>query len=333
MAGNSFIDGTSQAYSLDLDLVSQALRQNPYVRSRSSTPIYCDDGPDGMRPENSLVYAKRAAETGARQLSRFHDGRVLLERECTGENAIDPEYWLSRAAYFSTECEKLRAIDDHRASRSITPEIINPSLYATELERARCSADNCARLLLRFPAGKALVEAECSEPSTVDVDYWRNKKEFFETQIELEFERTKEGYARNAAESVARELATFPAGKALLEAEDQANSKTCPIDWQSRKDFYQKEYDKLEQGFWDRWKRTHMGDELDEAGNSLGDRPSRKNDKLSKGIANLHWCTEGPHIPCTVTGNATGNHSIDKTLNFLERWRNWFSTAIRPLVL
>lgn len=56
----------------------------------------------------------------------------------------------------------------------------------------------------------------------------------------------------------ARDLATFPAGKALLEAEDHGDSATDPGYWWNKKKYYEAEYDKLQEEFWERWKCTHL---------------------------------------------------------------------------
>lgn len=54
----------------------------------------------------------------------------------------------------------------------------------------------------------------------------------------------------------ARDLAAFPAGKALLEAEDHGDSAMDPGYWWSKKKYHEAGYDKLREDFWERGKGT-----------------------------------------------------------------------------
>ena len=86
----------------------------------------------------------------------------------------------------------------------------------------------------------------------------RNKKKLYSAQLKVELERTKLERAKRFADSRARDLATFPAGKALLEAEDHEDSATDPRYWWNKKKYYEAEYKKLKQEFWEQWKSTHL---------------------------------------------------------------------------
>ena len=44
----------------------------------------------------------------------------------------------------------------------------------------------------------------------------------------------------------------------MLEAEDHGDSATDPGYWWNKKKYYEAEYDKLQEEFWERWKRTHL---------------------------------------------------------------------------
>jgi hypothetical protein len=232
-----------------------------------------------------LKDAKQCAGHWARRLAEYHEGRVLLDAEDPGEYATDSKYWFARAACYKAEYEKLEEEDYHRASGSVTPGVACSDMpWYTELARAKCEAGNVARLLADFPAGKALLEAEDHgssikdgeywwalenfqkpppeveghEDSITDPEYWWNKKRFYSAQLKAELERTKLERAKRSADSRARDLATFPAGKTLLEAEDHRDSAMDPGYWRSKKRYYKAEYNKLEQEYWDRWKHTYL---------------------------------------------------------------------------
>ncbi len=221
----------------------------------------------------------------ARRLAEYHEGRVLLDAEDPGEYATDSKYWFARAACYRAEYEKLEKEVYHRASGSVTPGIACPDMpWYTEVARAKCEAGNVARLLADFPAGKALLEAEdhgssikdgnywwtlenFQKPplevegygdSITDPEYWWNKKRFYNAQLKAEMETTILQRAKQSADSRARDLATFPAGKTLLEAEDHRDSAMDPGYWRSKKRYYKAEYDKLEQEHWDRWKHKNL---------------------------------------------------------------------------
>ena len=269
MAG-SFADGTLPYYFVDLDYVGRHLEWNPLPRDRQATQqLWWDrcetvsksaqqDRREPCRANFSLEDAMRCAGQYARLLAIYHGGRIILDAEDPGEDASDPEFWFARAEYYRLEHEKLREEDYHRASGSVTPKVTNSELWETELDRAKGSAENTAGLLVQFPAGKSLLEAEDHGDSITDPDYWWSKERFYRTQLKVELERTKLERAKRSADLRARNLATFPAGKALLEAEDHGDSATDPGYWWNKKKYYEAEYDKLKQEFWERWKRTHL---------------------------------------------------------------------------
>lgn len=91
-----------------------------------------------------------------------------------------------------------------------------------------------------------------------DPAYWRNKEKLYSAQLKVELQRTKLERAKRSADSRARDLATFPAGKVLLDAEDHGDCVVDPGYWWNKKKYYEAEYDKLQEEFWERWKRTHL---------------------------------------------------------------------------
>ena len=139
-------------------------------------------------------------------------------------------------------------------------------------------------MLADFPASKALLEAKDHGNLTKDNDYqqslenfqkplpkvkdygdsitdptyWRNKEKFYSTQLNTELQRTKLERAKRSADSRARDLATFPIGKALLDTKDHGDSTTNPRYQQNKKKYYKAEYKRLKQEFQERQKRTHL---------------------------------------------------------------------------
>ncbi len=270
MAG-SFADGTLPFYFLDLDEANRKLEWNPLPRDREATQHQwwdrvetVSDSAQQRRKERcrspaSLQDAMEYAGRYAKSLAIYHGGRVILDAEDPGEYASDPEFWFTRAEYYRLEHDRLQEEDYHRASRSVTPKVMNPVLWKTELDRAKGTAGNTAGLLVQFPAGKALLEAEDHGDSITDPDYWWSKESFYRAQLKAEVERTKLERAKRSADSRARDLATFPAGKVLLDAEDHGDFVTDPGYWWDKKKYYKAEYDKLRKEFWERWKRTYLG--------------------------------------------------------------------------
>ena len=291
MAGSSFVYENCHSFFADLDHVNRRLEWNPHPRDREQVQSWWDRGTVSesvlrYNREHALESSKKCAERYARSLAYYHGGRVILDAEDSGEHASDYSYWWDRAEYYKVEHEKLEEEDYHRASRSVTPGVAIPNVpWYTELDRAKCCAGNVARLLADFPAGKALLEAEDHGNLTKDGDYWwsmenfqknspevedhgdsitdpaywRNKEKFYSAQLDVELEKTRLERAKRSADSRARDLATFPAGKALLQSEDHGDSATDPGYWWNKKEYYEAEYRKLREEFWERWKRTHLG--------------------------------------------------------------------------
>ena len=298
MAGSSFVNETCHSHFADLNHVNRRLEWNPHPRDRGEAmqehwwnwmdrreSEKVSESGWRHRREHALENAKKCAERYARLLARYHGGRIILDAEDPGEYASNYSFWWARAEYYRLEHEKLEEEDYHRASRSVTPGIAYPGVpWYTELDRAKCEAGNVARMLADFPAGKALLEAEDHGNLTKDGDYWwslenfqkpppevedhgdsitdpaywRNKEKLYSAQLDAELQRTKLERAKRSADSRARDLATFPAGKALLDAEDHGDSATDPGYWWNKKKYYEAEYDKLQEEFWERWKRTHL---------------------------------------------------------------------------
>ena len=298
MAGSSFVNETCHSHFADLKHVNRRLEWNPHPldRGEAMQERWWDwmDRRDSdtvsesgwrYKREHALEKAKKCAERYALPLANYHGGRIILDAEDPGEHASDYSFWFARAEYYRLEHEKFKEEDYHRASRSVTPGVAYLGVpWYTELDRAKCEAGNVARMLADFPAGKALLEAEdhgnltkdgdywwslenFQKPppevedhgdSITDPDYWRSKKKLYSAQFKVELERTKLKRAKRSADLRARDLATFPAGKALLEAEDHGNSAIDAGYWWNKKKYYEAEYDKLQEEFWERWKRTHL---------------------------------------------------------------------------
>lgn len=231
-----------------------------------------------------LQTAKECAERYAQRLVRYHGGRLILHTEDPGEHASDSGFWLARAEYYRLEYEKLQEEDYNRASGSVTPPgVVNSEVFTTELDRAYCCAGNAARQLADYPAGKALLVAEypCRKNSgywwsiknfqtrspaadskeedfITDPAYWQEKEKFYNVQLKAESEKTKLERAKRSADSRAKDLATFPAGMALIAAEDHGSFATDPEYWWAKKAQYMAEIDKLRKEFWEQWKRTRL---------------------------------------------------------------------------
>ena len=269
MAG-SFADGTLPFYFLDLDEANRKLEWNPLPRDREATQHEWWDRVETVsesaqqrrkercRSPASLQDAMEHAGRYAKSLAIYHGGRVILDAEDPGEHASNPDFWFARAEYYRLEHDRLQEEDYNRASRSVTPKVMNPVLWKTELDRAKGTAGNTAGLLVQFPAGKALLEAEDHGDSITDPDYWWGKEKFYRAQLKAEVERTRLERAKRSADREARDLATFPAGKALLDAENHGESLTDPGYWWNKRKYYEAEYDRLLEEFWERWKRTHL---------------------------------------------------------------------------
>jgi len=139
-----------------------------------------------------------------------------------------------------------------------TPEIYHPYHWETELDRAKASVQNAAQLLARCPTGKALLESEDYGGFATDPEHWWSKEKFYKAFYEAECQETELKRAKRSADDAARDLATFSAGKTLLEAEDHGHSATDSEYWWSKTQFYEGEGMRLNQEYLDRWKRVHL---------------------------------------------------------------------------
>ena len=248
MAASSFVSETCHSYFVDLKHVNRRLEWNPYPRDRveAMQELWWDwidrrdkDLVSGSvrryHREHALKDAKGCAEQYARPLANYYGGRIILDAEDPGEHASDYSFWLARAEYYRLEHEKLEEEDYHWASRSVTPGGAYPGLpWYTELDRAKCdwwSQENFQ---------KPPPEVKDHGDSVTDPDYWRSKKKIYSAQLKIELERTKLERAKRSADLRARDLATFPAGKALWEAEDHGDSATDPGYWWNKKKYYER---------------------------------------------------------------------------------------------
>ncbi len=175
--------------------------------------------PWGWKTE--LDRAKGSAENAAIALSRFPAGRALLAAEDLRDSATDPEYRWNKKEYYEAKYKE------------------------TELERAKRSADEAARDLAYFPAGKTLLESENYRDSAADPGYWLRKQKDYRAEYRKLKEnfwacwrrvhldggeslskalnnlgptnyydaKTELGRAKRFAENAAKDLAQFPAGK------------------------------------------------------------------------------------------------------------------------
>ena len=336
---------------VNLDKVDLKLQWNPYTRDREATPLWWDEDTisDSVQQSNiipaaaanfdehfakfekrlaswdtDLKDAKQCAEIWARRLAQCHEGRVLLDAEDPGEYSTDPEYWFARAAYYRIERERLMEEQRDRDSRSPTPGYIPPEFFGeTELDRAKGSADLAAECLAKFPPGKALLEAEDHGVSSSDPTYWWSKEKYYRAEYWAIYEKTKLERVKRYADCTARDLATFPAGKALIEAEDHGDSAVDPGYWRSKKRYYEAEYDKLEEEFWKRWKRTYLeGEEsLTEVLNTSGPKTrkqkssapiERRSARVTRSTAQRRKGTDRQALGANASG-PNSNAGINKT--------------------
>ena len=292
----SFADGSLPYHSLDLQYVNRELSWNPLPRNRQATQQHwwddCETSSSSARQSRkkphreriSLENARRYAEENAHLLVRHHLGRAILGDEAPGTDAVNPRFWLARAAYYKLEYDRIQEESSGHLSGSVTPEVINSDIFCrSEVGRAMCEAGNVARMLARYPGGKRFLEAESIGSSegyrshwwdsmknwqglnteghqglSMDPEYWWGKKSVYSTRLDTEIERTSIERAKQSAASKAQELATFPAGQALLEAESHEHFREDAEYWMSRRNYYTVEYEKLEQDFWDRWRLKHL---------------------------------------------------------------------------
>ncbi|KAL9039833.1 MAG: hypothetical protein Q9214_004715, partial [Letrouitia sp. 1 TL-2023] len=209
-AASSFADGGFMTRGIDLNHVNERLQL-------------------------SLSSTIDVAEFYAKQLAEYYEGRLILGSETPGQSITSPQYWSARAAFYREKHERLKEEDDKRRSRSVTPEYIHPDCFGeSELAKAKGCAENAAFRLASLPEGKAFLDAEDHGESISDPNYWRRKeKEYYEKYHALPKESGVDR-ARRHAYTARKKLATFPTGKALLEAEDFKSTEPSIKFWQMK---------------------------------------------------------------------------------------------------
>ena len=186
MAANSFADGGLPCSFVDPYAVDLRLEWNPHPRARGEAmqERWWDwmDGRESdtvsesgwrYKRKHALEKAKECAERYARPLANYHGGRIILDAEDPGEHVSDYLFWFVRVEYYRLEYNRLHEEDYHRVSRLVISGVVNPDMpWNSELDRAKYEAGNVARMLVDFPADKALLEAEDYENLIKDGDYW-----------------------------------------------------------------------------------------------------------------------------------------------------------------
>ena len=259
-AASSFEDGKFMTQHANLNLANEHLQWNPHPLDREARQEVLwnrrSESPNQPSEEHHLFQsAMYWAEFYAQRLTEYYEGRIILFAEAPGRNALDPRYWLARARFYKVEYERLKEEDYNRASRSVTPAFYQPeSLDETELDCAKRYARSAAENLARFPAGKAFLDAEDHGESATDPEYWRRKEREYNTAYSALPKESALERAKRHAHTNLKKLATFPAGKRLLEAEDHGASAEDPEYWRRRERYYWNEHERLRQEFWDHWK-------------------------------------------------------------------------------
>lgn len=271
---------------IDLEYVDRVLGWDPTPTNREETQRLlwdaCDTNsePYPTRKEFTLETAKKLFEQSANSLVPYVHGRNILEAEDTTKYASDPKYWLARSRFYKFEYKRLQEEDKGRSEGSVTPEISNPQMFGeTDTDRARCRAGNVARQLAKYPAGKAMLEAEdedCSywwraehfkeahqtseTPKKVDLNpqYWQAREKRYKEKLQTEIQGSEVGRAKRAADREAEKLATFVEGSALLDAPIHDISITDVAYWHGKKRYYAYQFEHLKQTFWERWKCEHI---------------------------------------------------------------------------
>lgn len=262
-AACSFADGEFMAHNIDLSLVNDRLQWDPYPRNLEATQDACwermsESPTQSTNRELLLRTAMYSAEIYSKLLVEYHEGRIILGSEDPGPNTMNPQYWFARAAFYKAENQRLQQEDYERQSRSKTPEYIYPDfLGESKLDKARGHAQNAALRLASLPEGRAFLAAEDHGESAKEPDYWLNKEEEYRVQYIALSTENPICRARLHAYTVRKQLATFPAGKALLEAEDDGHAISSARSWRSKEQDYRTAYERLKQEFWNHWKQRN----------------------------------------------------------------------------
>lgn len=248
-----FVEGYLSHF-VDLQHVNRRLQWNPFYEDRLSTRF------DWQHAKEPLFEsARKIVEYYAEPLTKYEEGRTIMDAEDPGEYAPDPHYWRERANFYKATYERLQKEPIYSESRSPTPDVFRPWMFdETELGQAKGHATHAAGLLATVPGGTALLEAEDHGDSATDPEYWRGKKKYYEAKFTALYQTTTLERAKLYVDAVARRLATFAAGKALLEAEDHGDHATDPEYWRSKRDYYRDEYSRLRKDFWKCWKSRYL---------------------------------------------------------------------------
>ncbi|MCJ1463082.1 hypothetical protein MMC07_001687 [Pseudocyphellaria aurata] len=284
MAACSYADGRNPNLPVDLEAANEHLRWNPYPREFGSQTIPPESpvlSPETERKrweklranhlrrshseelvlqqwrEEQLRRTRRMVEHYAEQLTRYHEGRVIVNDEKPGRSGLELQYWSARLKFYKAELQRLDEEDEKRSSRSVTPgEYPSEFFGETELDHARLHAENAARRLGSLPAGRSLLNAEDhleeDEKSAMSLEYWRSKEKLYKAKYAALPKESALDRAMRHANTKAKKLSTFPPGKELLEAENHGASAADIEYWRGRQRYYNAEYIRLRTEFWDR---------------------------------------------------------------------------------
>ncbi|KAL8958021.1 MAG: hypothetical protein Q9193_004845, partial [Seirophora villosa] len=244
-AACSFADGDFMSHGIDLNAVNDQLRWNPCSRDREAAQdaiwndrSACLEQPQD--PESLFKSARGSAEFYAQRLAAYHEGRLILQEENPGHNASNPRYWFARATFYMAEYERLQDEDYARRSRSATPGYTHPDFFGEgELARAKGHAENAAVRLASHPDGKAFLDTEDHGEFSGDPEYWRQKEKEYHNQYLALPKESALDRARRHAYTVRKKVASFSAGKALLERENHELAEPSVEFWRGMQQYYQ----------------------------------------------------------------------------------------------
>ncbi|KAL9010389.1 MAG: hypothetical protein Q9173_004674 [Seirophora scorigena] len=261
-AAASFADGDFMALGIDLNAVNEQLRWNPHSRDREAgEDVTWNDRSECLErqqdQESLLKSAIGSAECQAQRLAAHYEGRLLLQNENPHQHILNPRYWSARAAFYMAEYERLEEEEYSRRSRSVTPGYTHPDFFGeSELDRAKGHAENAAFRLASLPEGKAFLDTEDHGKFSGDPEYWRQKEKEYHNQYLTLPKESALDRARRHAHTVRKKVASFSAGKALLETENHELAEPSVEFWRGMKQYYQTVHERLQADFWNRWKRT-----------------------------------------------------------------------------
>ena len=247
---------------VDLDYVDRHLQWNPHPRKREYARSCLEDTISGVSNQTldieidrSLVWAKRRAEYSGARLSQYAVGRSILEAERPEQFADSSQFWDSRAEFYSFEAIKARDAVCDPPRHPSSPRYIYPQTQKTDLDRAKCHANNVGLLIRKLPCGKALLAARDDDTCIKDLAYWQNEQRVLQAFHEVLFQKVHLRLAKHEAEVEARDLSSYERGRAILEAEDHRGVESTPTYWNSKRIYYQEQCRMLHDQFWEHWKR------------------------------------------------------------------------------